>query len=101
MESLLNWGREKISTPDQSIDKIKSVLLSISKELVDYPNEVAITVTEEDQITKLCLTANKSDLGKIIGKEGPETDPALIASHEKLYNDYSVTPAEMEKYRKL
>ena len=70
MESLLNWGREKISTPDQSIDKIKSVLLSISKELVDYPNEVAITVTEEDQITKLCLTANKSDLGKIIGKEG-------------------------------
>ena len=70
MESLLNWGREKISTPDQSIDKIKSVLLSISKELVDYPNEVAITVTEEDQITKLCLTANKSDLGKIIGKVG-------------------------------
>lgn len=69
METFLNWGKKTIS-PENSIDKIKTVLLGVAKELVDYPNELEITVVEEDQIIKLCLTANKSDLGKIIGKEG-------------------------------
>ena len=42
-----------------------------------------------------------AEAAKNTGKEGPETDTALLANHDKLYNDHSVTPAELEKYRKL
>ena len=35
------------------------------------------------------------------GKEGPETDAALLNNLDKLYSDFPVSNAELEKYRKI
>ena len=35
------------------------------------------------------------------GKEGPETDTAQHPNSDKLYQDYGVSNAELEKYRRI
>jgi uncharacterized protein len=49
---------------------MKDLIEYIAKALVDNPEEVAITETEGDQSTVLELKVAKSDLGKVIGKQG-------------------------------
>lgn len=43
---------------------------TIVKPLVDFPEEVNVTVVEEDRRMVYQLSVNKSDMGKVIGKQG-------------------------------
>ena len=42
----------------------------IAKALVDYPNEVAVTETENDKSIVIELRVAQADMGKVIGKQG-------------------------------
>lgn len=49
---------------------MKELIEEIAKALVDHPEEVSVNVLEGSQATVLELSVAKSDLGKIIGKQG-------------------------------
>lgn len=49
---------------------MKELLEMIAKALVDNPDEVSVTVIEEDHNTILELRVAQEDMGKIIGKRG-------------------------------
>jgi uncharacterized protein len=49
---------------------MKELIETIVKPLVDFPEEVAVTVTEEDNRITYLLSVNKNDIGKVIGKQG-------------------------------
>ena len=42
----------------------------IAKALVDFPEEVAVTETENDKTLVLELHVAQADMGKVIGKQG-------------------------------
>lgn len=42
----------------------------IAQNLVDKPEEVKVTVKEEDQATVIALSVAPEDMGKVIGKQG-------------------------------
>lgn len=50
---------------------LKQILADIAKSLVDFPEEVVVNVTEEedDDIT-LELSVSENDMGKVIGRHG-------------------------------
>ncbi|MEI5906149.1 KH domain-containing protein [Bacillus spongiae] len=43
---------------------------AIVKPIVDYPEEVSVTETEENHRILLTLSVHKDDMGKVIGKQG-------------------------------
>jgi hypothetical protein len=49
---------------------MKELVEVIAKALVDNPDEVFVTVSEEEQGTVLELRVAPSDMGKVIGKQG-------------------------------
>ncbi len=49
---------------------MKELLLYIAKSLVDYPDDVSVTETENGSAIVLELRVNESDMGKVIGKQG-------------------------------
>ncbi|GKU82447.1 KH domain-containing protein [Niallia sp. NCCP-28] len=49
---------------------MKELIETIVKPLVDFPDEVTVQVTEEDNRIIYLLSVNKSDIGKVIGKQG-------------------------------
>jgi hypothetical protein len=49
---------------------MKELIEEIAKALVDNPEDVSVNVLEGSQATVLELSVAKSDLGKIIGKQG-------------------------------
>jgi len=49
---------------------MKELIHYIASALVDYPDQVQITETEEDETIIIELTVAKEDLGKVIGKQG-------------------------------
>ncbi|WP_043933348.1 KH domain-containing protein [Bacillus sp. EB01] len=49
---------------------MKQLIETIVKPLVDYPDDVRVNVAEEDQRVTYHLSVNKSDMGKVIGKQG-------------------------------
>jgi uncharacterized protein len=49
---------------------MKQLIESIVKPLVDFPEDVRVNVNEEDQRITYLLTVNKTDMGKVIGKQG-------------------------------
>ena len=49
---------------------MKELVETICKALVDYPDEVSVTQIDGDQTSILELRVNKTDLGKVIGKQG-------------------------------
>ena len=49
---------------------MKDLISYIAKALVDQPEEVSVTEIEGDNINVLELSVAKSDMGKIIGKQG-------------------------------
>ena len=53
---------------------MKDLIDRIARALVDYPQEVEVTVIEGSQATVLELKVAKVDLGKIIGKQGRTVD---------------------------
>ena len=49
---------------------MKELVEAIAKSLVDYPDEVQVTETENDKAVVLELKVAQSDMGKVIGKQG-------------------------------
>ncbi len=49
---------------------MQELITFIAKSLVDTPDEVRVTVTEEDETILVDLAVAKDDLGKVIGKQG-------------------------------
>lgn len=49
---------------------MKELLLYIAKSLVDYPDDVSVTESENGSTIVLELRVNESDMGKVIGKQG-------------------------------
>ena len=49
---------------------MKELVEVIAKSLVDYPDEVQVTETENDKAGVLELKVAQSDMGKVIGKQG-------------------------------
>jgi predicted RNA-binding protein YlqC (UPF0109 family) len=49
---------------------MRELIELISKELVDYPDQVIVTKVDGERISALELRVAQSDLGKIIGKHG-------------------------------
>jgi predicted RNA-binding protein YlqC (UPF0109 family) len=49
---------------------MKQLIETIVKPLVDFPEDVRVNINEEDQRITYYLTVNKTDMGKVIGKQG-------------------------------
>ena len=49
---------------------MKELLEAIVKPLVQFPDEVNVTLTEREDAQLLELRVNPSDMGKVIGKQG-------------------------------
>ena len=49
---------------------MKELVEVIAKSLVDYPDQVVVTETENEKAIVLELRVAQSDLGKVIGKQG-------------------------------
>jgi uncharacterized protein len=49
---------------------MKELVETIVKPLVDFPEDVHVNVHEEDQRVTYKLSVSKSDMGKVIGKQG-------------------------------
>jgi len=52
------------------MSELKDLIEFVSKALVDIPEEVSVTEITGEQTTVVELKVNKSDLGKVIGKQG-------------------------------
>jgi uncharacterized protein len=49
---------------------MKDLIETIVKPLVDFPDDIHVTVHEEDSRVTYQLSVNKIDIGKVIGKQG-------------------------------
>ncbi len=49
---------------------MKALIESIIAPIVDYPDDIVVSVTEEDKKIVYHLTVNQLDVGKVIGKNG-------------------------------
>ncbi len=49
---------------------MKELVEIIAKSLVDHPEDVVVTETDEDGLLTLSLTVAPDDMGKVIGKQG-------------------------------
>lgn len=52
------------------MDLVKELVEVIAKSLVDYPDQVVVTETENEKAIVLELRVAQSDMGKVIGKQG-------------------------------
>jgi predicted RNA-binding protein YlqC (UPF0109 family) len=52
------------------MSELKDLIEFVSKALVDVPEEVSVTEIQGEQTTVVELKVDKSDLGKVIGKQG-------------------------------
>lgn len=50
--------------------ELKTLIELVSKALVDMPDQVEVNEIEGEQTTVIELKVDKSDLGKVIGKQG-------------------------------
>ena len=60
----------EVSTREQLTASMVSLITSMAKALVDFPEEVTVTTATENDGTSLMLRVAQSDLGKVIGKQG-------------------------------
>ncbi|MEH7106924.1 MULTISPECIES: KH domain-containing protein [Bacillaceae] len=49
---------------------MKELIETIVKPLVDFPEDVRVETTEDDARITYQLTVHKTDIGKVIGKQG-------------------------------
>ncbi|SDL74849.1 KH domain-containing protein [Sediminibacillus halophilus] len=49
---------------------MKALIETMVAPLVDYPEDVQVTVKEDDERLTYHLTVNQDDVGKVIGKNG-------------------------------
>ena len=59
---------------------MKELVEVIAKALVDYPDQVVVTETETDKSIVVELRVAQSDMGKVIGKQGRESNPFCCES---------------------
>jgi predicted RNA-binding protein YlqC (UPF0109 family) len=52
------------------MSELKDLITYVSKSLVDLPDEVKVTEIVGEHTTVLELRVDKTDLGKVIGKQG-------------------------------
>lgn len=52
------------------MSELKDLIEYVSKALVDMPENVTVNEIEGEQTTVIELKVDKSDLGKVIGKQG-------------------------------
>lgn len=52
------------------MSELKDLIEYVGKALVDMPEEVEVNEVEGEQTTVIELKVDKSDLGKVIGKQG-------------------------------
>jgi len=52
------------------MSELKDLIHYVSKALVDLPDSVEVNEIEGEQTTVIELKVDKSDLGKVIGKQG-------------------------------
>lgn len=79
---------------------MKDTLLYILQKLVDHPEDVNISESQDGDSTILTINANQEDIGKIIGKSGRIIKALrdiikLMATKQQTYVD--VVIAEPEK----
>ena len=49
---------------------LNKTLTDIAKALVDHPDQVVVTETEDKEGVSLTLTVAEGDMGKVIGRQG-------------------------------
>ncbi|MDD4097977.1 MAG: KH domain-containing protein [Lentisphaeria bacterium] len=54
----------------ESMDGLKSFVHYVAAALVDNPDQVAISAVEKDRLTVIQISCVKSDIGKLVGKNG-------------------------------
>lgn len=52
------------------MSELKDLILYLSKALVDLPQNVEVNEVQGEQTTVIELKVDKTDLGKVIGKQG-------------------------------
>jgi uncharacterized protein len=57
-------------TASVEMSELKDLIVIISKALVDIPEDVKVNEIVGEQTTVIELKVDKSDLGKVIGKQG-------------------------------
>lgn len=75
---------------------MKALIETIVSALVDYPEDVHVTERDDDGRTVYSLSVNKSDMGKVIGKQGRIAKAirtvvyaAGSSQHKKIYLEIS------------
>jgi hypothetical protein len=53
---------------------VKELVEAIAKALVDYPDRVQVRAIEGEEVSIFELRVDRSDLGKIIGRQGRTVD---------------------------
>jgi predicted RNA-binding protein YlqC (UPF0109 family) len=61
-----------------SLEKIKTMIQGITEMLVDHQNKISITEERRNDTHIIVLSVDKSDVGKVIGRNG-QTAKALRA----------------------
>jgi len=49
---------------------VADFVAGFAKLMASYPDDIKVEVQEGDEVSQITLYANKSDIGKLIGKEG-------------------------------
>ena len=49
---------------------MKELVEVIARALVDHPDQVVVTESEDDRAIRLVLSVDPSDMGRVIGKQG-------------------------------
>ena len=49
---------------------MKELVEVIARALVDHPDQVVVTESEDEKAIRLVLSVDPSDMGKVIGKQG-------------------------------
>lgn len=52
------------------MNNLQQILLNVAKAIVDSPDEVQVTVEEDERSVNLTLTVAPDDMGMVIGRHG-------------------------------
>ena len=70
LQILLRAFLRRTASSTNRRDMMKELLEAIVKPLVQYPDEVNVTLTDREDSQLLELRVNPSDMGKVIGRQG-------------------------------
>ncbi len=75
LKKLFGGGGQTADFPKRSpkmddVDALKTFVDFICRRLVDYPDKVVVEVRQDEKVVALQITCEKTDVGKIVGKNG-------------------------------